>query len=620
VNSLSGKPDQRSGSVQGDFGPDGGLLNVVRRFLHRRDPVELARTDSLKSSVSLRSAVFGRLERCFTQDRSTSTEVLPSAVQVSPATARVGTGDGPPDSTSEPKQTVPNDSLDMPSEFMVMVQNLERRFTQEEPTSPEVLSSDQAADQPWDAATEPEARASKDSLDAPSECMNARSVRLAARDPIAGSNSTYSTIETNPQNPAKEHERCQAAGSFAVEGASPSLPLQADAYVLRLSQELDSEKRRFDAEMPRQFEEVRASALAFFGNAQKLLAARAQSSLDSLLKAAVEKARAELDAFRQSLIEDSQEQLASMSRASLEVLTRDLIEQIRAELTASRQAFVEDTESQLAKMMQSSLQALQSQAAACVERASAQLMDAHKAFIKGPEQQLAGITQAARKSLVNTTGEQSRKELSLVLKESLASTTPQTETELRELEKEHGDGVQAQAPPARWAPRQPLRTPEHRLEITLADGVRKLRVNLPDLRLGLAWGVKLGLASGVVVLAMLAIYVYSSSVVRLRAAPPLAFFDENPRWTAKQRAREDQRARAYWDIAVRDIEKQYGFGTTLPTDPPDSFKVEEKGRFGATSKVDPVARSRYWQKLREVWARSDSWERTYGNLGRIYDH
>jgi len=118
------------------------------------------------------------------------------------------------------------------------------------------------------------------------------------------------------------------------------------------------------------------------------------------------------------------------------------------------------------------------------------------------------------------------------------------------------------------------------------------------------------MALGVVVLLMLAIDLSDYRVIYLRENPPDAFFDESPRLTAKQNTREDQLARAYWDIALREIETKYGFGSTLPSDPPDSFQVTEKGPSGATLKVDAAARTRYWEKLRKVWPQSDSWERT----------
>jgi len=90
---------------------------------------------------------------------------------------------------------------------------------------------------------------------------------------------------------------------------------------------------------------------------------------------------------------------------------------------------------------------------------------------------------------------------------------------------------------------------------------------------------------------MLAIYVSSSPVVRLRPKPPDAFFDKSPSLTAKQGAREDELAPPYWDVALRDIDAEYGFGSSLPTDPPDSFQVEEKGSSGVVSKVDAAARN-----------------------------
>jgi hypothetical protein len=517
----------------------------------------------------------------------------------------------------------------MPSEFMAMVQRLEGRFTQEASTSrgglpipgqaSSILVGEEAED-PCPTAEpkiEPEAN-----LRMPPEFAAVLSLLPPANGAIPCSRPIHHEIEIDPKSRAVEVEPGPAPPSAPIEGVSAGpQQLQADA-VAEFRRKLDDEKQRFVAETQQQFEELRASGQAFVADAQKQLAATMQSSLDSLIDATIEKVRAELDASKHNLIEESQKLLASMSRPSLEPLTKDLIEQVRTKLVASRPVFIEDTQTELAKMTRFSLQYLQTLGKACLEQVNADLMDSRKTFIDKTQRELE-MTQALLESMLKSTIEQGRRELSFMVNEFFSSSMPQIEAELKTLMNRHSEDLQTitrTRTNARLAPLPPP-LPEHRPESTSAETVPKHQNNVPHIWARIAWGVSLGLVLGVLVLAMLAIYVSSSPVVRLQAEPPAAFFDENPHWNAKQRVREDKLALAYWDVAVRDIETKYGFGTTLPTDPPDSFKVEEKGQTGTTLRVDSAARARYWEKLREVWPRPDSWERISDwNLDWIHNH
>jgi hypothetical protein len=331
VNFPTRSPGDRPQVGQGIPAPDGGPLNLVRRLLHRKDSTELARISSLgslESAVSLKQSVVERLEGFFIPDLPSSMEILPMDTQERATPARSETAEEFRSAAANPKTAEPKDNLDMPSEFMAV-----------------------------------------------------RSIRVAAKDAIARSQDAYREIETNLKNHAQEFERRQEALSSTVENVSASLQRlrvkitkdltdeldkasqalltrsaeqlqeQADTAMAALNQKLRAEKERFVVETQKQFEEMRASRQAFIDDTQTRLAVMAQSSLDSLTKATVEKACAELEASTQGVIDEGQKQLASMNRTSLELLTRDwtrdLIEHVRTEVTASRQVFIEDTQNQL---------------------------------------------------------------------------------------------------------------------------------------------------------------------------------------------------------------------------------------------------------------------------------
>lgn len=587
-------PDDHSRAAHDTVAPDSRPLSLVRRLLHRADSAELtgiSSPGSLESAVLRKASAVERLEDFFTQDLPASMEVLPTKAQEPIAHACGENVEGSRSGAAEP-----NDSQ-IPSEFVAV-----------------------------------------------------RSIRLAAKDAIDRSQNAYREIESNLKNYAQEFEGRQEALSCAVESALASIhqlkvkiakdlteelenvshgPLtrsvqqlqeQTEAAVLALNEKLSAEKQRFVVETEKQFEELRASRRALIEDTQKQLAAMARASLDYLTKTAVEEARAELDASKQGFISQSQQELASMGRTSAEALakglTQDLIEKIRADVTASTQGFIGASQDQLAKMTMAFLEELQSLSRTSIEQADAHLTASRKQFIDEAPTQVAGMTLASLESAVKSSVEQGRKELSHMVDEFLVTGISQIEAEMRSLVNRRIETLRTQVSEKQTVDVSRL-TPVHRtnsgvdkLELTLAESTPKRRIAVRHILAGLSSAIRVGLAAGVVVLLMLAIYLSISPVVRLRVNPPDAFFERSPNSIAKQNAKEEQLARAYWDIAVQDIETKYGFGSTLPADPPDSFQVAEKGPTGVASKVDAAARTRYWKKLREVWPLPNSWERT----------
>ena len=607
MTSPTRSPSDRPKGGQETPSPDGGPLSLVRRILHRKDPSEQASLNSLGSSkagFSSPPSIVERLEGFFTHDLPSRMEVLPTETEEPSAPARRNGSEKSASSAIEPKPAA-KDSASMPSEFMAV-----------------------------------------------------RSIRLAVKDAIARSQDAYKEIETNLKNHAREFDQRHEALAAAAENASTNiqqlsakftkdlaeelekasqavlsrsaqqLRQQADAGVAALTERLSAERQRFVAETEKQFEQLRASRQAFLDDTQKELAATARSSMDALTKAAVEKARADLDASKQDLIAESQKELALLSRSSVDALSKDLVrgvvEQAHDDVVSSRQEFIDDTQAHLAKITQASLQELESKARTSVDQAHAVVIASQKRFVDETPRQVAAATQASLESLVKDTVEQGRTQLSHMVDEFLARGIPQIEAELKNLVSRHSEAARAQlareqapvAPQAfvsdipQSAPLHRVSVPGHSLEFALAESAPKRRVDVRDVWASLAFGAKIGLAAAFVMLFLFAIYVSIAPVVRLRPKPPAAFFDESPSWTAKQRAREEELARSYWDIAVHEVEGKYAFGTDLPADPPDNFAVEEKGSSNAAPRVDAAARTRYWQKLREVWPQADSWERT----------
>jgi hypothetical protein len=118
-----------------------------------------------------------------------------------------------------------------------------------------------------------------------------------------------------------------------------------------------------------------------------------------------------------------------------------------------------------------------------------------------------------------------------------------------------------------------------------------------------------GTAVGVVALAGLLTVAFvqlapkPTVTVELRADPPQGFIENRPEWSPRQRARQEQLARAYWKIAASVLESKYSYGVPLPAEPPPEFQVNENGL-----KDDPATRAYYWEKLRAAWLQPENWK------------
>ncbi len=117
-----------------------------------------------------------------------------------------------------------------------------------------------------------------------------------------------------------------------------------------------------------------------------------------------------------------------------------------------------------------------------------------------------------------------------------------------------------------------------------------------------------------IVLAVLAVLYVSQStraITRLRSYPPPEFVELNPDWSVDRRQAERNLARAYWECALTTVQWEYSFASTLPSEPPAQFNVEDKGYARGNSAISYATRLRYWRKLQQVWSERETWEKSY---------
>jgi len=121
---------------------------------------------------------------------------------------------------------------------------------------------------------------------------------------------------------------------------------------------------------------------------------------------------------------------------------------------------------------------------------------------------------------------------------------------------------------------------------------------------------QLALVAGVclvIIVALLGVYFSRVTVMHLQPEIPAGFIEQNPSWSAKRRAREEEVAQAYWRIAVVGLQERYPFGSELPAEPPTAFQVDKKYAATGGAKAFSETRARYWENLRISWAQRESW-------------
>lgn len=100
-------------------------------------------------------------------------------------------------------------------------------------------------------------------------------------------------------------------------------------------------------------------------------------------------------------------------------------------------------------------------------------------------------------------------------------------------------------------------------------------------------------------------------VMRLKAQPPADFAETHKEWDATRQASEDRAAQAYWQLAINLVQWRFAFGSELPGEPIEEFKLDEKDFRHNPIAAAPATRIRYWNKLRTVWTQPQAWSETY---------
>ena len=619
---LIWNPNDPSEGERSDLQPDGRRLKLLRRVLGLRDPLPDAPHGP---------SIVERLDEIFAHDRTRLNEVLPRDIGItsSPGLGRI-------------EAPVPAE-LDSPTE-------------DHSSTGPSPRSEAEVGQALQTAPAE-----ANEGSSMPPEATAVHSINLAAREATAQLQATYERLEASLKSFAEDYEKRQAELFSAFERVSGTSKGVPQKITKKLVDELEKAAQdvwnRSAKQLQQQADagaaalnELRASRQGLIDETKKELASLARVSLEPLAKATIDEGRSQLEQASQEQVratrldaeaavdsihraateavakfertqqemeeslkrsaEDCQKRLAEL-RSAMEESERQSDAQRRGQSETLREGFRQEASKEVAEelervsqeILNRSAKQLQEQAETTQAVLGEQLGAAKQTFIEAMRKQLVTMTQTSRESLFKETTEMSRSQLSRMLQESLAKGVQELEAQQRELLKKQSQVIQKQ-----FNALSETYLGEYRSELARLGPSTTRRVG------SLSAGLNVGLGVLIATTALIVVGIYASrpAEMRLRAEPPARFFEERPDWNAKRRAREEQLARAYWERAVRDVQVKYKFGTNLPDEPPAEFRVEEKGLSGSNTKVDPVARARYWGKLRQVWLLPEAWEKSYG--------
>ncbi|MGD0129755.1 MAG: pilus assembly protein N-terminal domain-containing protein [Terriglobia bacterium] len=294
---------------------------------------------------------------------------------------------------------------------------------------------------------------------------------------------------------------------------------------------------------------------------------RVESSLQALRGKAAKQAE-DLEKLAQEMGGRWSEQFQNQAEATLEKL--------REEANQARRA-AEESQRQPARIVEPNLERLNQ----AVASAAAGLEAEQKKWLEESRRQLSSVVQAKVESL---------SQFAVGISAGLEAEHKQLKSEYETSRREFEHLVSKRPPAALPLPSKREYRPRRRWIVP---------------KLAMATGILLA-----VTVPVLAVYLWPATVMQLQAQPPAEFIDESPNWSPARRLREHEMARAYWQVAVTNLQGKYPFGSELPTEPPSEFDAANNYLPSGGAKTPSETRDHYWQKLRKIWAQRDSWEET----------
>ncbi len=421
------------------------------------------------------------------------------------------------------------------------------------------------------------------------------------------------------ENGVKEvTDHLQKIGEESLERSAKQLQKQADDTGEKVSEELNASGARLVQETEQQLASITQTFLEALTQETKASAEKWRSQLAQTFQEHVQGASRNADAALNSIQLAAGDTMAKLQAAGQKI-----------EVGFETQA--RDHQKRLAELSTSAIKELEGSSDALLEGFQGHLQNALHGFEQKGAKKVADQLQKITESLLEGSATQLQNNddtmemLSEELKASGTRLVQETQQQFAGITQGYLDSLSRQT----TATAQECQSLEHKREAIQQQIEDFGRASLEKLRLdyarlqdgpsqrvtGLRLGLKVALWLFAIVSSPLFIYLSTRPVMRLRYEPPAEFFDER-NLDAPQRATEDVLAQAYWDSAVRSVQWKYAFGTNLPDEPPPEFRVDEKSLQSRDLKIEPGARARYWQRLRQVWGLPQAWDESFTwNMG-----
>ncbi|MGH9377787.1 MAG: hypothetical protein ACRD1I_03205, partial [Terriglobia bacterium] len=438
------------------------------------------------------------------------------------------------------------------------------------------------------------------------------------------------TLQTQSELSVTDHQRQLAAVSLAsVDGVQRKLNNHLETFWGQLQRQTGETREKLLADLAdsgaavledtrRQLgkiekassevlhEAARTAAEKAVSQAARKAEEQAQAAISRNAELAVSRINAgekALQAQAEQSVTDHQRQMALVSAASIENAQRKLdsrfevfrdqleaaagtIEQIvlekgkqefprvAAELAEAAKAGMEEKAGQMARQIKEEIQA---SSAGLAEKAC---------------RQMAGEAENSLRSLRETAVDQARSQMQQMFKEVAAASRAEFGAEVEQTVHKQRRSAQAQIEEMGRASLERLRKAEPQVMMAPAAASRSSHTLLILVAL---------------IPTILFVYLASRPVMRLKPNAPTEFAEAYPELTATHEDTAQKLGQAYWDWAAIHLAPDYPYGSQLPEQPPVLFEAD--GPSFPTGVQADVARTRYWQKLRELWTNPQSWEK-----------
>lgn len=406
------------------------------------------------------------------------------------------------------------------------------------------------------------------------------------------------------QHGAEEHERLLAAlkeaGAAAVDDARRNLAKieKSSSEVLQDAARMAAEKavqtaaKRAEEQAREAVSQAAGEAVAKLGAERKALESQAGTSVKEHQKHLAAEAAASAENARRAMDEQIAvfEQRLQAAAATLEkrilASSEKDFPRVAAELASTAAADIDkrasaaagDIDKKAAQASKQMEEKILASGAAAMERAG-----------RDAQTEAENTFRAMRESAI----EQARGQMQQIFKEAANSSRTQFDSDLEQAARKHKRAAQAQ------------------IEEASRAGIERLRTMAPQAAAAPSSGASRGVQYILVLVALiptvLFVYLAAKPVMRLKPNAPADFVEASPDLAAAHTETAQKLAQAYWDWAAVHLAPDYPFGSQLPDQPPALFDAEGPG-FPTGVDAD-VARARYWQKLRQLWANPQSWQK-----------